>query len=173
MHPPGPGTVKGLTGRGDEGFSLLYQFRLRKFSLVWHDTVGPLRERAPQVLKLLEALPPTDVELGSTLGFNDPTNGQRDGVDYVTRIKPRMFFPLHHDFIAEYGISKGLEGVFRRELAKRDPIPTDIRWLYDPFDYVRPDLMTFDVPREAGAVKGIKRKHKKRKARKRRHRRRR
>ena len=91
------------------------------------------------------ALPRTDVELGSTLGFNDPTNGQRDPVDYVTAMKPQFFYPMHHDFIAEYGVSKGLEGVFRRELAKRAPIPTEVRWLYDPQDYLRPKLMTFDV----------------------------
>ena len=42
-------------------------------------------------------------------------------------------------------MSKGLEGVFRRELAKRGPVPTEVRWLYDPIDYLRPKLMTFDV----------------------------
>ena len=145
LHPPGQGTVAGLATSGDEGSSVLYQFKVGQFTLTWHDTVGPLRERAPALLGLLRRLPRTDVELGSTLGFNDPTNGQRDPVDYVTAMRPQFFYPMHHDFIAEYGVSKGLEGVFRRELAKRAPVPTEIRWLYDPQDYLRPKLMTFDV----------------------------
>jgi L-ascorbate metabolism protein UlaG (beta-lactamase superfamily) len=145
LHPPGQGTVAGLATSGDEGSSLLYQFRVGQFALTWHDTVGPLRERAQGIFPLLRRLPPTDVELGSTLGFNDPTNGQRDPVDYLVNLRPKLFFPMHHDFIAEYGVSKGLEGVFRRELARRAPVPTEVRWLYDPQDYLRPQLMTFDV----------------------------
>jgi hypothetical protein len=116
-----------------------------QFSLTWHDSVGPLRERGPALFGVLRRLPRTDVELGSTLGFNDPTNGQRDPVDYMAALRPRFFYPMHHDFIAEYGVSKGLEGVFRREMAKRGPLPTEVRWLYDPVDYLRPKLMTFDV----------------------------
>jgi hypothetical protein len=145
LHPPGQGTVAGLATRGDEGSSVLYQFKVGQFTLTWHDTVGPLRERAPALLGLLRRLPRTDVELGSTLGFNDPTNGQRDPVDYVVALKPQFFYPMHHDFVAEYGVSKGLEGVFRREFAKRPPVSTDVRWLYDPQDYLRHKLMTFDV----------------------------
>ena len=154
LHPPGEGTVAGLTSGGDEGSSVLYQFRVGQFSLTWHDTVGPLRERAPAIFNVLRRLPSTDVELGSTLGFNDPTNGQRDPVDYVATLKPRLFYPLHHDFVAEYGLSKGLEGVFRREMAKRGPLPTEVRWLYDPTDYLRPQLMTFDVEAARFADRG-------------------
>lgn len=154
LHPPGPGTISGLASGGDEGATLLYQFRVRRFSLTWHDSVGPLREEGPQVFDALDALPPTDVELGSTLGFNDPTNGQRDPVDYMVHLRPAVFFPLHHDFIAEYGVSKSLEGVFRRELAKREPVPTEVRWLYDPQDYIRPSLMTFDVQDDVVARAG-------------------
>ncbi len=107
LHPPGAGTVSGLASSGDELGTILYQFRIGDFSLTWHDSVGPLRERAPQILEQLEQLPATDVEIGSTLGFNDPTNGQRDAVDYMARLKPKIFFPVHHDFIAEYGIRRG------------------------------------------------------------------
>ncbi len=156
LHPPGAGTVAGLATSGDEGWSLLYQFKVGNFRLTWHDSVGPLRENAPHVLDLLEKLPPTDVELGSTLGFNDPTNGQRDPVDYMVRIRPKVFVPLHHDFVAEYGASRSLEGVFRRELAKREPVPTEVRWLYDPYDYLRPSLLTFDVKSTPKRCRGAK-----------------
>ena len=154
LHPPGAGVVPGLDPSGDEGSSLLYQFRVEDFTLVYHDTAGPLRSQAPNVLDLLRALPPTDVEVGATLGFNDPTNGMRDPVDYFTAIKPTLFYPNHHDFVAEYGVSKSLEGVFRREAAKRGALPGDVRWLHDPYDYLRPGLMTFTLegrPVESGS----------------------
>jgi hypothetical protein len=34
-----------------------------------------------------------------------------------------------------------------REIARRGELPTELRWLYDPQDYLRPSLMTFD-PRD-------------------------
>ena len=145
LHPPGPSLVPGLNPEGEEGGTLLYQFRLEDLSLVWHDSAGPLRSRAPEVLDLLRGLPATDVEVGATLGFNDPTNGMRDPVDYFMALRPRYFLPVHHDFVAEYGTSKNLEGVFRREAARRGPLPGEVRWLYDPYDYLRPSLATFDL----------------------------
>lgn len=145
LHPPGPSLVGGLSPEGDEGGTLLYQFRIGAFALTWHDSAGPLRERGPKLFGLLRALPRTDVQVGAALGFNDPTNGMRDIVDYVVTLRPKVFQPVHHDFVAEYGASKGLEGVFRRELAKRADRPAvDVRWTYDPHDYLRPDVFTFD-----------------------------
>ena len=149
LHPPGPSVVPGASPSGDEGGTMLYQFRLRDFSLVWHDSAGPLRSKGPAILQALRRLPPTDVQLGATLGFNDPTNGMRDPVDYYSAIRPRYFYPNHHDFIAEYGVSKGLEGVFRREAARRGPLPGEVRWLFDPYDYLRPGLATFDLAGQA------------------------
>ena len=144
LHPPGPSVLSNLETEGDEGSSILYQFRLGDFSLIWNDTAGPLRERGPHLFDVLSALPPTDVEVGSVLGFNDPTNGLRDIVDYVERLKPQVFYPVHHDFVAEYGASQRMKGVMEREMARRGELPTEIRWLYDPTDYLRPGLMTFD-----------------------------
>ena len=144
MHPPGAG-VLAAAGPGDEGSSLLYQFRVGRFALTWNDTAGPMREKAPNLPKVLAKLPPTDVEAGAVLGLNYPTDGMRDPVDYVEALKPKVFFPLHHDFVNEYGASRQTEGVFRREMAARGDLTTDVRWLYDPYDYVRPGLMTFDV----------------------------
>ncbi|MEO7803013.1 MAG: MBL fold metallo-hydrolase [Actinomycetota bacterium] len=146
LHPPGPDMVQNLFPfTNDEGSSILYQFKIGQFTLVWNDTGGPLRSKAPGVLAVMGQMPSTDVQLGSVLGFNDPTNGMRDIVDYVVALKPKIFFPIHHDFVTEYGMSKNLEGVFKRELARRDPQSTEIRWLYDPYDYIRPYLMTFDI----------------------------
>ena len=47
------------------------------FSFVWHDTAGPLKERAPQVLDMLRALPKVDVELGSIVSTGETINGRR------------------------------------------------------------------------------------------------
>lgn len=146
IHPPGPSLVQNLFPMtNDEGSSILYQFQVVSFNLLWNDTGGPLRSQAKHVLPLLSGLPATDVQVGSVLGFNDPTNGMRDIVDYVVALKPKIFFPTHHDFVAEYGMSKNLEGVFKRELAKRPAQSTEVRWIYDPYDYVRPHLMTFSI----------------------------
>ncbi|MGI8460636.1 MAG: MBL fold metallo-hydrolase [Solirubrobacterales bacterium] len=145
LHPPGPSVVSGLNPGGDEGGTVLYQFRLGGFSLTWNDSAGPLRERAPAVFDALRALPETDVQVGATLGFNDPTNGMRDPVDYMTTLEPDVFVAQHHDFVAEYGASKALEGVFRRELAKRDGNFGEVRWLYDPSDYLRSEVADFDL----------------------------
>jgi hypothetical protein len=97
---------------------------------------------------VLSSLPATDVEVGSVLGFNDPTNGLRDIVDYVERLRPTVFYPIHHDFVAEYGASQRMEGIMEREMAKRGELPTELRWLSDPQDYLRPSLMTFDPEAE-------------------------
>lgn len=149
LHPPGPGLVTGLAGSGgDEGSSLLYQFRVGRFSLIWNDSAGPIRERAPQMPNVFRRLPATDVQFGAVLGFNEPTNGVRDPVDYLEHLQPRVFLPLHHDFVAEYGASDEHETLMRNEIARRQGIRTELRWLNDPVDYLRPALGTFD-PRDS------------------------
>lgn len=145
LHPPGPSVLPGLNPEGDENGTLLYRFEIGPFSLVWHDSSGPLRERAPGLLRRLAKMPPTDVHLGAVIGFNGPTNGMRDPVDYVQAITPKIFYPQHHDFVLEYGMAQHSEGSFRREMARRGNLPTEVRWLYDPYDYLRPDVLTFDV----------------------------
>jgi hypothetical protein len=145
LHPPGPSVVPGLDPSGDEGGTLLYRFGIGPFSLVWHDSSGPLRERAPQVFDVLRGLPPTDVHVGAVLGFNEPTNGVRDPVDYISALRPKVFVPNHHDFISEYGSGRAFQGAVRRELARRGPHGTELRWIDDPHDYLRPGLMTYDV----------------------------
>lgn len=155
VHPPGPSAVVDVADTfadtGDEGWSVLYQFRVGAFAVTWHDTVGPLKERAPQVLELLRGLPRTDVQLGAVLGLNVATNGLRDPAMYVEALRSKVFAPLHHDFITEYGSADDYESAFRREPEVRTVAP-EIRWLSDPRDYVRPELLEFDVkdPRWSG-----------------------
>ena len=147
VHPPGPSAVPGLTNTdGDEGSSLLYQFRIGRFALVWNDSSGPVRERAPQLPDVMRRLPPTDVQVNAVIGFNNPTNGVRDPVDYVVALRPKVMLPSHHDFVAEYGAGDDFEQYMVRELSRRpDAPPTELRWMRDPYDYLRPALMNFRV----------------------------
>lgn len=140
LHPPG----KLFDPAGDEGGAVLYQFRMGDFSLVWHDSSGPLKERAPQVFDVLRDLPRTDVQVGAVLGFNQPTNGLRDPAMYVDAIDPAVFIPNHHDFVTEYGSADEYEPAMRAELARFGADP-ELRWLFDPYDYVRPNLLSFRI----------------------------
>jgi hypothetical protein len=156
VHPPGPSAVPGLADQaGDEGSSLLYQFRIGRFALVWNDSSGPLRERAPHVPDVLRKLPPTDVHVNAVIGFNNPTNGVRDPVDYLVALRPKLMFPNHHDFVAEYGAGDDFEQYMVRELSRRQDAPsTELRWMRDPYDYLRPSLMKFDTEDARWAVDG-------------------
>lgn len=145
LHPPGPGAFAHPLD-GDEGGSVLYQFRVGEFAFTWHDSSGPLKEQAPELFDLFRTLEPTDVQAGAVLGFNQLTNGLRDPAMYVAALDPKVFVPLHHDFVTEYGSADDYEEPMRKELAHFGADP-ELRWLVDPHDYVRPELLTFD-PRE-------------------------
>jgi hypothetical protein len=140
LHPPGS-----LFGtEGDEGGTVLYQFRVGDFALTWHDSSGPMKENNPEVFDVLAALPATDVQVGAILGFNQITNGLRDPAMYIDALAPAVFVPNHHDFITEYGSANDFEPVLRATLADYDADP-EIRFLYDPYDYVRPNLLSYRV----------------------------
>ncbi|WP_205697035.1 MBL fold metallo-hydrolase [Conexibacter sp. SYSU D00693] len=145
LHPPGPSVLPGLDPSGDEGGTMLYRFRIGAFSLVWHDSSGPLRERGAKVVEALKAMPPTDVQVGAVLGFGELTNGVRDPVDYLVALRPKVFVPNHHDFITEYGTGRAFEPAVKAELAKRGPSSTEFRWLADPRDYLKTERLTFDL----------------------------
>jgi L-ascorbate metabolism protein UlaG (beta-lactamase superfamily) len=142
-HPPGPGTT--VFAPGDEHGTVLYQLRIGHFTLTMHDSSGPLKEQAPEVFPVLRSLRPTDVQVGALVSFNNPTNGLRDAAMYVDALQPKLFVPNHHDFIGgEYGGADEYEPQLERELAGYDVDP-ELRFLYDPYDYVRPNLLRFDV----------------------------
>lgn len=156
VHPPGTPPYDTATGlSGDEGGSLLFQFRMHDFALVWNDTVGPAKEAAPDLFERMREIPPTDVMLGAILGFNIFTNGFRDAAMYAEAIQPQVFIPNHHDFIAPDGAQDDWQATFQRDL---DGLPADVRpelrWIVNPTDYVRPSLLHFDIddPRWAKGV---------------------
>lgn len=151
FHLPAPqDTVHLASHLADaEAGTLLYQFRIGAFALTWHDSSGPLKERAPAVLGTIGALPaPTDVQLGAIMGFNQITNGLRDPRHYIEALRPKIFVPTHHDNWAP-GVSTRAENYrpiveeeLRRIPAEQRPI---LRFIGDPQDYVRPEVLTFDI----------------------------
>ncbi len=43
----------------------------------------------------MQALGPTDVEIGSVVSLGFGINGERDIVDYNTHVAPKVFIPNH------------------------------------------------------------------------------
>jgi hypothetical protein len=123
--------------------ALMYRFRAGRFSLVWNDTVGPLREKSPRLLDVLRGLPPTDVQVGASKGFGQIEQGLRDPVDYAEALRAKVYVSNHQDFYLLEGgrldgrsraMKPGLFAAFR----SRRGLKTDVRWLQDPGDYLRP-----------------------------------
>ena len=151
FHLPAPqDTIHLLSHLADaEGGTVLYQFRVGDFALTWHDSSGPLKERAPHVFDVLSALPaPTDVQVGAIMGFNQITNGLRDPRMYVEALAPKVFVPSHHDNWAP-GITTRAENYEPFVQEELDAVPPDkrpiLRFIGDPQDYVRPEVLTFDL----------------------------
>lgn len=147
-HPPQPDDASDLMLHlfDGEGGSILYQFRVPGFAVIWHDTAGPLSERAPQVLTQLRELPPSDVHLGAIQGFGQFTNGLRDPREYIEAIDARLFVPGHHDNFVPGISARGetYEAPLRAELARLSTAP-ELCMMSDPADYLNPDLLTFSV----------------------------
>jgi hypothetical protein len=165
--------------------SIYYSFKLRgdnRFTFVWHNTTGALREGCalpnnlpkakptdPSVpsqfgqdsngcfgpavgehlAQIMEALGPTDVEIGSVVSLGFGINGERDIVDYNTHVAPKVFIPNHVTAVAvessslewKVGYEKVQDAMGIPAVARPDLI-----WLVDPNDYLRP--IVFD-PKDA------------------------
>ncbi|MDN3919397.1 MBL fold metallo-hydrolase [Roseateles violae] len=152
----GPAAYPQVRASGGGGsLSLLYQFTVpgsRAFSFSVYDSVGPYKELAPELIPALKAWPATDVLIGAVSGANNPTNGMRDAAIYIRDIQPKVFVPSHHDESQRRRGAAGNSGEWwKRNLmtsmtsigipAAEQP---EVRWLNDPYDYVRPSLLTFD-----------------------------
>ena len=118
------------------------------FSLVWNDSAGPLIDDAPGALDRFRELRPVDVHVGAIQGFDQFTNGMRDIRQYIEAVGAPVFVPAHHDDWAAGITTKGenYREPLRQELAR---IPAErrpqVRFIADPTDYVRPEVLTFGV----------------------------
>lgn len=150
LFPPQPApsidtrTVAGVGGP----IPMMYQFTVAgtDFSWVWHDTAGPLKEQAPQILQILAGLPKTDVELGAGVSIGESVNGVRDITTYINQLQPKLFYMTHTDNF-NIGASEYYLQAIQREFNIFHVPPADrpeIRGLHDPYDYLRPGLLTFN-----------------------------
>jgi hypothetical protein len=146
--PPAAGDVAHLATHlpDREGGTLLYQFRSAGFTLTWHDSSGPLAERAPHVLDVLRTLPASDLHIGAIQGFNQFRNGLRDPRRYIEALRPAVFAPAHHDNWLPVMTSRAesyraaLTAELARIPAERRP---ELRMLVDRADYLSPARLTF------------------------------
>jgi L-ascorbate metabolism protein UlaG (beta-lactamase superfamily) len=141
-HPPTlQDGVDTLSHQGDqEGGTLAYRFRFGDFSLVWHDTSGPLRSASPRAYDRLRRWRRPSVQVGSIQGFGQFTNGLRDPMWYVEALRPRVFVPGHHDNWQPpiTAPASSYEGRLREALAQVPGETPKLRMLRDPEDYARP-----------------------------------
>jgi L-ascorbate metabolism protein UlaG (beta-lactamase superfamily) len=150
-QPPTPEDLLHIVGHlpDAEGGSVVYRFELGRFSLVWHDSSGPLLDRAPKALDALRDLRPVDVEVGAIQGFNQFTNGMRDPRAYIEALRPRVFVPAHHD---DWAVGITTQGYRYRpflhdELQLIDErVRPRVRFITDPGDYVDPRAVRFRLP---------------------------
>ncbi len=148
-HPPAPEDVVHLAAHqaDAENGCLLYQFRVGRFSLAWHDTSGPNKETAPEVYDSLRKLPASDVEVASIQGFGQITNGGRDFRLMVEAVRPQVLVPGHHDNWLP-GLSTHGELYRPYVVDELDRIPAKdrpvLQWVQDPDDYLRPMVWTIN-----------------------------
>lgn len=124
------------------GGTWAYHLRVGDFSLLWHDSSGPISgddDAAAAVRQGLDSLPGcVDVELGSIIGFGMVTSGLQDPLTYVASAHPRLFLPGHHDAWMP-GIGGGAaayEAEWTQALAGLDNAPAQ-DYLRDPDDYLK------------------------------------
>lgn len=149
LNPNPYRTVAGVGGP----ISMFYQFTVAgsDFTFVWHDSGGPLKEQAPQLIPLLAGLPKTDVEFGSLVSLGEANNGVRDVAMYIDLIKPKIFVGGHTDNFnigASMFYQQALERQFEIISMPVDERP-ELRTMHDPYSYVQPSLLTFDYRDEA------------------------
>ena len=152
-------TTRGATGGAD---ALFFAFLLRggsNFSFVYQNTAGALKEGigrnyegtpedGQRIVELLEALAPTDVQLGTAATGNFDNNGLRDLIMYQAAIKPSVYIPNHITTGTRAREGSSLS-VYAGYVSQMDlmGVPAENRprlhWLVDPVDYIKP--IAFDV----------------------------
>jgi hypothetical protein len=148
----------GLVGQ-PEGGTWMYHLRVGDFSLLWHDSTGPVGDGepgGPEVREALAALPDcVDVQAGAIVGFGMLTSGLRDSLAYVDAARPQLSIPSHHDAWAPVvgGGAAAYETQWRNAVATL-PHPPELDYLRDPQDYLAARVYAIDDPRWRQAAPG-------------------
>jgi hypothetical protein len=154
------------------------------FTTVWHNTAGPLIEGfgtdpgltsaaagspfnagvSPQgnplvganLFKIIDSLPPTDVEFGSVTTLGLATNAVRDPFLYTQHVRPQIYIPGHMTDVQLVGSSLQSRKSFilTEDAAEGSPeIPggvvyrPELRWQVDPNDLAKPIVFDPDDQR--------------------------
>ncbi len=147
-------TTRGAPGGPD---ALFFSFLLRdggNFSFVYQNTAGALKEGigrnyegtpedGSRIVDLLQALAPTDVQLGTAATGNFDNNGLRDLIMYQAAIRPKVYIPNHitTGTRAREGSSLSVYAGYVNQMDLMGVAPEDrprLHWLVDPVDYIKP-----------------------------------
>lgn len=139
------------SGNSPAGGTWAYHFRVGDFSLLWHDSAGPIADGKPyaeQIQCALDAFPGcVDVQAGTIVGFGAVTSGLRDVRLYVEHAHPRVSLPNHHDAWAPIvGPGAAAYETSWREALAELPNPPELDYLRDPEDYLRVRSYRVDDP---------------------------
>lgn len=136
-----------------------FHFKKDDFTLLWHDSAGPIAEGKPDAEAIqcaLDTFPGcVDVHSGTIVGFGSVTSGLRDVRLYVEHAHPKVSMPNHHDawFPALGPGAESYEAGWRAEVASL-PNPPELDYLNDPEDYLRVRSYFIDDPRWKVATPG-------------------
>lgn len=130
------------SGNEPTGGTWAYHLKLGNFTLLWHDSAGPIAEGkdfAEDIQCALDSFPAcVDVQIGTIVGFGAITSGLRDVGLYVRHAHPQVSLPNHHDAWAPV-VGPGDESYeqqWRAEVASMPNAP-ELDYLKDPEDYMR------------------------------------
>ena len=122
----------------DGTIAVLYQFQLQNdLNLTWFNSFGPT-DTGDDILGALNALPQTDIQLGSILGLNGAFNGFLDVRIGTEALRSRLLVPGHHDYLPRV---RGLtfEAAYFEETAKTpEASRPGIIFMSDPEHYLAP-----------------------------------
>jgi hypothetical protein len=134
------GPVKEGIGAGSPGLISLAQF---------NDPVnnGPAIALAKEIgrglFSIMDNLPNTDVLMGSIVSLGAGNNQQRDIIQYIQHLKPKVYYPGHLTDVAQAG-SALYHKINWRETAQNMGFPQsewpEFRLLVDPNDFLVPQI---------------------------------
>jgi len=141
------GPVQEGIGTGSPGLISLAQF---------NDPVnnGPAIALARQIgaglFSIMDNLPHADVLMGSIVSLGAGNNQQRDIIQYIQHLKPKVYYPGHLTDVAQAG-SALYHKISWRETAQNMGFPQsewpEFRLLVDPNDFLVPQVFTPDDER--------------------------
>ncbi len=147
------------SGNTPPGGTWAYHLKRGDFTLLWHNSAGPIAEgklKAAEIQCALDSFPAcVDVQYGTIVGFGAVTSGLRDVGLYVRHAHPKVQVPNHHDAWAP-AVGPGAESYevqWKAEIASMPNAP-ELDYLNDPEDYLRVRRYLVDDPRWKPATPG-------------------